>query len=88
MSIAFVILAALLVDFMLGDPRHFHPISGFGQIATWLEKRVNTQSSFTTNSIIKARLLGLISLTILILPVTLLLTYINVFFHKSVITYR
>ncbi len=83
MSIAFVILAALLVDFMLGDPRHFHPISGFGQMANWLEKKMNPPSSFTTSSIIKNRILGVISIFLLILPITLILTYINILFTKQ-----
>jgi adenosylcobinamide-phosphate synthase len=83
MSIAFVILAALLVDFMLGDPRHFHPISGFGNMANWLEKKLNSQSSFTTGSIIKVRIKGVIAVTLLILPITLLLTYINTLFTNQ-----
>jgi len=83
MSIAFAILAALLVDFMLGDPRHFHPISGFGQMANWLEKKMNTQSSYTTNSIIKSRLSGIIAVTLLIIPITLLLSYINFLFTEQ-----
>jgi len=80
MSIAFVIIAALLIDFMLADPRHFHPISGFGQLATWLENKVNSQSSVTTKSKIKNRIIGLCSVTILILPIIVLLTYINSLF--------
>ncbi len=80
MDITFVILAALLVDFILGDPRHFHPISGFGKVATWLEKKLNPESSYSSNSLIELRILGLISLLLLILPAVLLLTYINQIF--------
>lgn len=83
MSIAFVILAALTVDFMLGDPRHFHPISGFGIMANWLEKKLNSQSSLTTKLIIKDQVLGLISVIILVSPVTVLLTYINTLFTNQ-----
>lgn len=80
MNLSFVILAALVVDFILGDPRHFHPISGFGLMASWLEEKLNTKSSFTSKSIIKSRLTGLISLIILILPIILFSTYINLLF--------
>ncbi len=80
MDITFVILAALLVDFILGDPRHFHPISGFGKIASWLENKMNPESSYSSNSLIELRILGIISLLLLLLPTVLLLTYINQIF--------
>jgi len=83
MSIAFVILAAILVDFMLGDPRHFHPISGFGLIATGLEKKINPESAYTSNSEGELRILGLFSLLLLILPITILSTYINTVFIQQ-----
>ncbi len=91
MSIAFVVLAALLIDFMLGDPRHFHPIAGFGQIAAWLEKKLNPSNHDSSNiskdnftySPVKTRLLGLFSLIILIVPITLLLSYINLLFTEQ-----
>ncbi len=104
MSLAFVVLAALLIDFMLGDPRHFHPIAGFGQIAAWLEKKLNSanieqsQTEFQNNnndsiegskidnanySPLKSRLIGLLALIILILPITLLLSYINLLFTEQ-----
>ncbi|MFV2060874.1 MAG: adenosylcobinamide-phosphate synthase CbiB [Gammaproteobacteria bacterium] len=83
MTISFVILAALLVDFMLGDPRHFHPISGFGNMANWLEKKLNKQSTFTSGSNTKSRFIGVAAVIILIVPITLLLTYVNALFTNQ-----
>ncbi|VAW98736.1 Adenosylcobinamide-phosphate synthase [hydrothermal vent metagenome] len=80
MSIAFVILAALIVDFILGDPRHFHPISGFGKLAICLEKSMNPESSYSSNSSIELRILGLIALLLLIVPIVIIISYISQFF--------
>ncbi|MGB9130527.1 MAG: cobalamin biosynthesis protein, partial [Thiobacillus sp.] len=33
--------AALLLDALLGEPRRFHPLAGFGRLAAWLEARLN-----------------------------------------------
>lgn len=32
---------ALLLDRVLGEPRRFHPLAGFGRLATWLEAGLN-----------------------------------------------
>lgn len=34
-------LAAVLLDQMLGEPRSFHPLVGFGRLANWLEAALN-----------------------------------------------
>jgi len=34
------ILAALVLDHLLGEPRHGHPLVGFGRLAGWLEARL------------------------------------------------
>lgn len=36
----FCLIAALLLDRLLGDPRRWHPLAGFGQVAMWLERRI------------------------------------------------
>ncbi len=41
MTIALLILAALLLDWILGEPRRFHPLVGFGNYARWLEGKLN-----------------------------------------------
>jgi len=37
----FGIIAAVLLDGLLGEPRHWHPLVGFGRLAQWLEQRLN-----------------------------------------------
>lgn len=34
-------LAAVLIDRVLGEPRSFHPLVGFGRLANWLEAALN-----------------------------------------------
>lgn len=36
-EIALVVTVALLLDQWLGEPRRFHPLVGFGQVANWVE---------------------------------------------------
>jgi adenosylcobinamide-phosphate synthase len=36
-----VCASALLIDALLGEPKRWHPVVGFGAIATWLEVRLN-----------------------------------------------
>ncbi|MDP4030323.1 MAG: cobalamin biosynthesis protein, partial [Gallionella sp.] len=38
MSMPLMILAAVLLDRLLGEPRRFHPLAGFGRLARWAEK--------------------------------------------------
>jgi adenosylcobinamide-phosphate synthase len=41
LSAALLMLCAVLLDRVLGEPRCFHPLAGFGRYATWLESRLN-----------------------------------------------
>lgn len=38
---ALLVAAALLLDALLGEPRRFHPLAGFGRLAVGLEARLN-----------------------------------------------
>lgn len=40
MTPAAVVVTALLFDRLLGEPRCFHPLVGFGRLAAWLEQRL------------------------------------------------
>ncbi|GAB6043308.1 adenosylcobinamide-phosphate synthase CbiB [Endothiovibrio diazotrophicus] len=41
LSSPLVVVAALLLDRLLGEARSFHPLVGFGRYAGWLERRLN-----------------------------------------------
>ena len=41
MQTALLMLCALLLDKLLGEPRRFHPLVGFGHFALWIEQRLN-----------------------------------------------
>lgn len=45
MTTVLLLLAALLLDRMLGEPRRFHPLVGFGNYAQWLERKLNRQGA-------------------------------------------
>lgn len=37
MSAFLIVIGALILDRLLGDPRRFHPLAGFGRLAAWAE---------------------------------------------------
>lgn len=62
-----LLIAALLLDLCLGEPRRWHPLAGFGNLAQALERRLNLGLSP-----VLARTLGLLAwLTLLLPPVAL-----------------
>ena len=38
LEVPLMIVAAVLLDLLLGEPRRFHPLAGFGLLAQWIEK--------------------------------------------------
>ncbi|HJW25064.1 MAG TPA: adenosylcobinamide-phosphate synthase CbiB [Rhodocyclaceae bacterium] len=44
LSLPLAALAAVLLDRVLGEPRRWHPLVGFGRLAAWLEGRLNRRS--------------------------------------------
>ena len=40
-AIAALMVAGVLLDLLLGEARRYHPLVGFGNIAIWLERRLN-----------------------------------------------
>lgn len=57
----------MLLDVLLGEPKRWHPLVGFGQLASWLELKLNNGSSPQ-----RLRITGLIAWLILLLPATAL----------------
>ncbi|PJF40628.1 MAG: cobalamin biosynthesis protein, partial [Phototrophicales bacterium] len=60
-----VVICALLLDIMFAEPRHAHPLVGFGNIAHTLEKHLNHH---THTSPIRAKLTGLLALVLAVSP--------------------
>lgn len=66
MSVFFVILAAVLLDWLLGEPRRAHPLVGFGRLAAGLEARLYAPR----------RTRGLLAVALLLLPPVALAAYL------------
>lgn len=64
MTTALAVLAALVIDDRLGEPRRFHPLVGFGRLAQALEQHIHGDSI--------AR--GAVAVLLLLIPFTLLAT--------------
>ncbi|MDH5484428.1 MAG: adenosylcobinamide-phosphate synthase CbiB [Gammaproteobacteria bacterium] len=66
-----ILFIALLIDSVIGDPRRYHPLSGFGHCANWLERKLN-DPSWSHN-----RVSGIVSLLVLVLPFVLLVYWLR-----------
>jgi len=62
-------MAAVLLDFIIGEPRRFHPLVGFGWLANKLEAWLNIANK-TNNA--KQRWVGMFALALLLTPFILL----------------
>ena len=60
-----VCAAALVLDQLLGEPRRWHPVVGFGTLASWLEQRLNQPDNAGIPR-------GLLAVTILVVPLTMM----------------
>jgi adenosylcobinamide-phosphate synthase len=68
---ALITLAAVLLDALLGEPRRWHPLVGFGRWARYLERWLNTSATRTP---LVQRLLGVFAVIIAVGPWVLLVT--------------
>lgn len=71
---ALIIFFALLLDAVLGEPKHYHPLVGFGLYAGKLESTFN---SFRLNSAGRGRLNGVLALLISIFPAIVFFFFIQ-----------
>lgn len=73
MSTLFVIIAAISLDAVIGEPRRWHPLVGFGNIVSWLEKRVNRRDA----SEAQKRLRGIVCWFLLVAPLSIAVAYLQ-----------
>ncbi len=62
MTTALVVLAALLLDHRLGEPRRFHPLVGFGRLAQAVERSIHRDAISR----------GVVAVVVLLAPFTLI----------------
>lgn len=62
-------IAAIALDALLGEPRRWHPLVGFGRIVSWAETRLNPPAKQPCPA---QRWLGVIGVLAMLLPFTLL----------------
>ncbi len=68
------VLAAIALDELLGEPSRYHPLVGFGKIANWLEKRLNSAlDGKQNNARLKLQLSGFLSVVLLLSPPSLIM---------------
>ncbi|MDP2786734.1 MAG: adenosylcobinamide-phosphate synthase CbiB [Pseudomonadota bacterium] len=60
MTIFLLMLAAVALDWLLGEPRRWHPLAGFGRLAAWLERRFYAPDRWR----------GALAVAVLLLPMT------------------
>ncbi|MEI6897437.1 MAG: adenosylcobinamide-phosphate synthase CbiB [Psychromonas sp.] len=72
MMITFTLIMALLLDYFIGEPKHFHPLVGFGEIAKKLEQKLNRGTKT------RRFLAGMIAWCLLVLPLPLLYWWLSV----------
>jgi len=70
----FIVCAlALLLDLLLGEPRRFHPLVGFGRIVSAVEKKCNTTPAQPWRSV----LAGIAALLLVTLPILAVAIWIS-----------
>lgn len=67
-TLILVQLTALVLDYLLGEPRKFHPLVGFGYLVQVVENRFNIPREKPSRSI--TRLRGCLAWALLVLPIT------------------
>lgn len=81
-TLSTTLLSALILDAVLGEPKKFHPLVGFGNWANTLEQylRLPTQAP-----IFIQKLTGLLAVLLAVVPITLLIAIINHQFQTTFI---
>lgn len=64
-------IAALILDHILGEPRRFHPLVGFGRLSGFLENRLNRQLS--------RKLAGVVAWSVAVIPPVFILSLLMLY---------
>jgi len=76
-----ILLLAFILDFLLGELRKFHPLVGFGFLASSLEARLNHKDKQSKQTIcstkFRTRLLGMFCWLILVIPLPLFYFFLH-----------
>ncbi|BCE01205.1 adenosylcobinamide-phosphate synthase CbiB [Marinicellulosiphila megalodicopiae] len=72
------IVLALLFDRLFGEPKKYHPLVGFGNLANWAEQKFNIKHAHH----FKLRILGVFSHLLITLPVAVLI-YVTLMFIQN-----
>ena len=68
-----VLLFALILDRLLGEPRRLHPLAGFGHLTSLLERSLNT----APESVRRSFVLGGFALCVLVLPLLFMSVWLS-----------
>lgn len=68
--ILLTIVLALLLDQLLGEPKHFHPLVGFGRLTHWVERCIRKYAVNSGASDTGHRFAGGLGWIVLVLPLT------------------
>lgn len=58
-----ILICAVVLDYLLGEPKRWHPLAGFGRIASWIEARMNAGARPMLQ-----RLAGCVAVLLLLVP--------------------
>ncbi|MGH8569758.1 MAG: cobalamin biosynthesis protein, partial [Gammaproteobacteria bacterium] len=65
MTVTLIVIAAVFMDWWLGEPRRLHPLAGFGHLATWVERRFYGSPALSPA---RRRLRGTLAVGLLLIP--------------------
>lgn len=80
MFLTLSILIALIMDLLIGEPRRWHPLVGFGNVANWLENKLN---KFSNKPPFLSYLSGLFAWALMTLPIVFLLWLLELNLQQS-----
>lgn len=69
--IPLVMIIALTLDWLIGEPRKYHPLVGFGNIANWLERHLNVLEKTKW----RQKMRGVIGWVMLVLPLPVIIYF-------------